>query len=337
MRRLRRLRPSRGRQPGASRAATRCSTAARRAPASRRRTEADLHLQDDGPRGRHLHGRGPERPARLHGHRPHALLHGRRQPAQYAQPFSVDVQQRPHLGRPQRQHHQCHRAAQASLEDHGSIFQATTRHRGHPAPGRALQPAHAGRGPARSAAAARRRLLAGRRRQRQHHRRPRPARLPPAGHRPHESLQGPGLRLRLRNLRLRPHRRALRRRRRARRDGDRRPRRRSRASSTRCPPGPRNASSSTSISRARLHRFGLPVQHSREMLGRLLLARAARGRRCRRSDSGLRRRRRARLRPRLGHPLPPRPDPQPLRRPDLHRAFPGHPRLRRPAEAQSRA
>ena len=69
--------------------------------------------------------------------------------------------------------------------------------------------------------------------------------------------------------------------------------------------------------------------------GRPPRARGAGGRRRRGAGARLRAVRGARLQPRVGAPLRARPDPQPLRRPHLHRAEAVDPQLRRQGQAQS--
>ncbi len=194
--------------------------------------------------------------------------------------------------------------------------------------------ARARRGRARRiAGAASRRLLAGARDGRPADCRPRPARLQAAGDRPPRGRD----RGRFRNVRDGPHRRHLGARRRAGR-GRRRRRRR--------PPVDQAVPARPPVAvhlRARLLRAARQLRVRRERQRRphrvRPAARAGVARRGRRRRPGARLRgvRRHRVRRGGRHPASDGPDPQSLRRPDVHRAAAVDPALRREGEAEPRA
>ncbi len=182
-----------------------------------RRQRRQRH-QGHGPRQRDLHRRRPRPPARRARHRPHPLLHHRRLRAAQRPAHLGRIHQGPHRHRAQRQSRQPRhltrtpRPRRRRLPDH-------LRHRDHRPAHRALQANHPRRLHRRLARPGRRRLLHRHDDAQPHLRRARPPRLPPALHGPHPRRQRHAghLRLRLRDLRLRPPPRQIRARRRARR------------------------------------------------------------------------------------------------------------------------
>ena len=126
MRRGRHLRPSRKRPSWRIWGCTRCSIAARKAPGSAPATATQIHCHKSmGHVADIFTSAVLGDAAGRAGHRPHALFHGRRHGAAQRAAVLGGLQQGPHRGGAQRQHHQCRRTA-AELERRGSIFQASS-------------------------------------------------------------------------------------------------------------------------------------------------------------------------------------------------------------------
>ena len=331
MRGVRHLRPSRCRRHHGARAAR---PAASRPGGGRHRHVRRPALPfraANGPGRRHLlPARGDRAAARPHGGGPRALFHHRRDhPAQRS--AAVRRAQRRRLrGRPQRQPDQrADAAAPAGARRRDDAVDH--RHRGDPAPGRALAPQPLRRPLHRGAARARRRLFAGRADQQEAGRRARSARHPPAGAGRARRPPDP----RLRDLRARHHRGAssCATSRTARSSCSTRT---ARTSHKPFPPMPPRPCIFEYIYFARPDSIvgGRPVYDVRKAMGAELATEAPASGRRGRAGAGFRRAGRDRLCPGLRHPVRARHHPQPLCRPHLHRADPADPPARRAAQAQ---